>query len=705
MRYAPDMSGVSRGRLELLAGLAFSGFLATACGERPPGRVETLASAPAVALAESLELDIGTKTAREAMVFGWLGDEESGGRTFAWAVGDESVLELSVFDAAGQRVLKARGRPPVQLATQEVTPYLNGTSLGSAVLDPGGAELSFAVPEGLLAVGLNELRLLYAHSTSADDDARALAVAWDSIRLEADDEAQSGTGLGFSRPPSGRFTLAVENQKALRPWQRPTAVLHEDGRGPVDLSLRPGTNELPAETEGPFLLQLDARPGQAFEVRYDEGPAPNDLARSRLETPKCAATTPTHVVLYVIDTLRADRVGTYGYDRGTTPHIDAFAEGGIVWNHAVAQSPWTRPSVASILTGLSPLTHGVNGRRSRLEDESLTLAEILQEAGYETAGFVTNPNVAGRYGFRQGFDTYAQLNQTTAEQVNTRARHWLAARDAGRPFFLYLHTVEPHAPYQASDEYLSRFASGVRNPRGYRRPFMNSLSRLGADEASAATAALLQLYDAEIALNDEKFGDLLELLAAQGVLENTVVLLVSDHGEEFFEHGRWEHGKSLYTEVLDIPMLGRFPGCPPARSDQLAQHVDLVPTLLDYLGIETDQQFDGRALALAGDDAASHGVITSYLRVDGFHGIAATTTEQRYISPLSTNLGSAQLFDRKADPRELENQRLQKPISSLYFSQLLRRTLATWIANTSDVQDDELDEKTLRQLRALGYIQ
>ncbi|MYC09996.1 MAG: sulfatase, partial [Holophagales bacterium] len=306
-----------------------------------------------------------------------------------------------------------------------------------------------------------------------------------------------------------------------------------------------------------------------------------------------------NIVLYVVDTVRADRLGAYGYEKPTSPRLDAFAAGAVLFENAYAQSSWTRPAVASLFTGLLPPAHRTVGRRSVLPEDAVTLAEILAANGYEGMGLVRNPNVSRAFGFAQGFTRFRSEDRERDETMLDRVRLWLDERQhADGPFFLFLHAIDPHGPYDPAPEFEEMFEAGGA-PAQYRTVrYLLRLNRGEVEPEPGTAEALSRLYDAEVAQNDDAFGELLDELLVRGLDEDTAVIYVSDHGEEFAEHGRWEHGLSLYEEVLRVPLVMRLPGVPPRRVAEPAQHVDVLPTLLGYVGIEAPPT-DGRDLLAA----------------------------------------------------------------------------------------------------------
>ncbi|MCE2559465.1 MAG: sulfatase [Acidobacteria bacterium] len=406
-----------------------------------------------------------------------------------------------------------------------------------------------------------------------------------------------------------------------------------------------------------------------------------------------------NVVLYVVDTVRADRLGVYGYEKPTSPRLDAFAAGAVVFENAYAQSSWTRPAMASLFTGLLPPAHRTVGRRSVLPEDVTTLAEILAANGYEGMGLVRNPNVGRAFGFAQGFTRFRSEDRE-------RVRLWLDERqDAGVPFFLYLHAIDPHGPYDPAPEFEQMFDAGDA-PAHYRTVrYLLELNGGEAEPDEGTAEALSRLYDAEVAQNDRAFGELLDELEARGLAEDTAVIHVSDHGEEFEEHGRWEHGVSLYEEVLRIPLVMRLPGVPAQRVEPPAQHVDVLPTLLGYLGIEA-LPTDGRDLLAErrrGDDPPD---VYTHLDVDGHRASSVIRGRYKLVLPQSPSQGTApMLFDLEADPGELDDLATEQPrIVERMLGLLADHDLAGDVEPAVEIDDAQIDEDVRRRLRALGYV-
>lgn len=308
------------------------------------------------------------------------------------------------------------------------------------------------------------------------------------------------------------------------------------------------------------------------------------LSQPELLAPAAPGPAP-HVLVYVIDCLRADHVGAQGYARPTTPHIDAFARQAVVFEQAWSCASWTKPSVGCLLTGLPGLRHGARTLDDALDPRVTTLPEAFERGGYASAAFVDNPFVsAAAFGLTRGFDlvrrapaALGQRNVNSLEgdafKLHRALAPWLQAH-ADRRFLLYAHSIDLHAEYRP------------------RPPFTRLFTRPGAP------ARDVDLYDTELRANDEAFGRLLALLRDLGLYERTLIVLTADHGEEFGEHGTWRHGHTLNQGLLHVPLIVKPPG--PARAGRRVaapvSNVDVLPTLLDLAGLPPLAGVEGRSL-------------------------------------------------------------------------------------------------------------
>jgi choline-sulfatase len=419
------------------------------------------------------------------------------------------------------------------------------------------------------------------------------------------------------------------------------------------------------------------------------------------------------VIVYLVDTLRADHLGCYGYPRETSPRIDAFAAESVLFEDAVAQSAWTRPAVTSLLTGLDPRSHGVQERLDALPMSFHTLPETLRREGYQTAAFVSSAVITAKFGFHQGFDTFRQrVKETieparpTSEWVNEETLRWLEQRDPDRPFFLFLHTLDPHMPYQPPEPFRRRLAPGA-DPRA------GLLERVVAlrDGLRPSTARdreeISALYDAEIAANDAAFGRLVAALRARGLYDSLLLVFVSDHGEELLEHGGWEHGATLYQELVHVPLLLKLPGGAGAgrRIGETVRQIDVLPTVLDVLGVKVPPDTQGRSLLpLLQAPSRRPPAAFSSLDLDGRRIESVILRNRKLIHTLAHDRRPAglELYDLASDPGERRNLAADDPATVRGLSWLLeQRARAGTPEKAPQVPlDPELEE----QLRALGYL-
>ncbi len=447
-------------------------------------------------------------------------------------------------------------------------------------------------------------------------------------------------------------------------------------------------------------------------------------AEARSSTP-VAETLPAggpNVLLYVIDTLRADKLGCYGHQGGLTPRLDAFAQDSVVFEQALAQSPWTKPSVASIFTSLGCRTHGVHDFGDKLPGVVTTLAEILYQEGYSTAGFTANGLVSATFGYHQGFENYTLRFQRHSSQLNGEVEEWLDQRDQTRPFFLYFHSLDPHEPYNAPEPFRQRFAPGVpaHNPLGQYVSSLRQASQRGRQAAlpDPGVEGLQRLYEAEVAGNDASFGDLIDSLKKRELYQNTIIVLVSDHGEEFLEHGSLGHLESLYDELLRVPLMIKLPDglAGGRRVESVWQHIDIAPTILHWVGLSPHPDMEGVAFrpdleetsprpafvyVRAGSDAVKLGQAREPWL---YHAEGVRLGSEMLIRTYASLSGRAEpleFYDLSSDPRQQRNLAFVAPDRSLRLEHLLNLK-ATYQGRTvpqASPREVERYTKSLQYLR------
>lgn len=305
-----------------------------------------------------------------------------------------------------------------------------------------------------------------------------------------------------------------------------------------------------------------------------------------------------NIILLLMDTLRADHLGCYGYTRPTSPHIDEFGKGSLLFERALSNSPWTKPSMGSLFTSKYPSSHLAFNWSDDLNDVNLTLAELLKNLNYFTVAFQTNPILSKNHNFNQGFMLFEDIPHENAELVVSQFSHWLEKYKSGRPFFAYLHFMDPHLPYEAPAEFLKPFESRPLESEftGQEHPTLIRKAT-GQGITDDDKQHLTNLYDAEIRYLDSNFEKIISALEKKGLKDNTVIILTSDHGEELWDHGSFEHGHTLYREVLHVPLIIGYSKSIPSRSiNSLIHLMDLLPTVLHLAGQDITRDLNGKSL-------------------------------------------------------------------------------------------------------------
>ena len=340
--------------------------------------------------------------------------------------------------------------------------------------------------------------------------------------------------------------------------------------------------------------------------------------------------TPPNVLLISVDMLRADHLSCYGYERATSPHVDRIAREGTLFEEHVSSTSWTLPAHAALFTGLPDAVHGCTDSDRRLDERFTTLAEQFAAAGYETAGWFAGPYLHPVFGFGQGFERYenctsyaertdsappaewertqeinhAAHRDVTNPTVLARFQSWFGARSR-RPFFAFVHLWDAHYDFIPPPPYDRRFDPDYDGAFDGRTFILDP--RIEPRMAGRDLEHLIALYDGEIAWTDEHVGRIRALLEEAGVLERTIVVVTADHGTEFFEHGQKGHRKSLYDEVVHIPLVVRWPERVPAglRIPRQTRLVDVAPTLLELCGVAPLPDVMGRSMAAVFADPAA----------------------------------------------------------------------------------------------------
>jgi choline-sulfatase len=389
-----------------------------------------------------------------------------------------------------------------------------------------------------------------------------------------------------------------------------------------------------------------------------------------------------NLVLVTIDTLRADRLGCYGYTKIETPNLDQLARKGVLFENAVTHTPLTAPSHASLFTGLYPTVHGVRDTGGFILPSShLTIAEILRKQGWDTAAFVGSSVLKKHFGFDHGFAVYddempkpdprkvaAEYAERRAGVVIDRAVRWLAS-PRRTPYFLWVHVFDPHSPYNPPSPFREKYLA---------RP-----------------------YDGEVAYTDRQLGRLFAAVAKQSPPENTLIAVLSDHGESLSEHGEYTHGVFLYDSTLRIAFLLSGPGVPAGlRVKPQARAIDLLPTVLELMGGKAPPSVQGTSLVptFKGKEAAAWSYEESlYPKINmGWAELRGIRTNRwKYI-----RAPKAELYDLTQDPAETTNVIGSHPLEV----QQLEAHLKAVSSGVEKVETSLADKRTLSQLKSLGYL-
>jgi len=417
----------------------------------------------------------------------------------------------------------------------------------------------------------------------------------------------------------------------------------------------------------------------------------------------CGKPSRPNLILISIDTLRADHLGCYGSKHETSPRIDRLAQEGLLFEHAIAPTAWTLPSHASMLTGLNPGRHGAQRSDTRIDENVEMLAERLSAEGYRTAAVVNAPFVQAKFGFDRGFESYDYIPKKEVERHQQQVMKRLQ-QTGDAPFFHFYHYMSVHDPYTPEDEF-NRFLSEYEQPITVDGNQMLKLWRaLDAGERTLnrdEVRFLNDLYRGGVLSVDHRIGLLLEALEASGKVADTIVVLTSDHGEEFMEHGSIVHTKTLYDESLHVPLIMRGPGIPEStRVSSLAGLIDIVPTVLGLLGLPVESGLDGVDLAKDWLNVSTHAgdrelaIETSW--IDGTRAKRGIRTRQQKLI-VNLDSGESEFYDLHEDPAERNN--LYPTAEALVLE---RRVLQA--PQAVEEGDVVLSPEDIEQLKSLGYI-
>jgi arylsulfatase A-like enzyme len=462
-------------------------------------------------------------------------------------------------------------------------------------------------------------------------------------------------------------------------------------------------------------------PSSANDESKTEAPPPVEQAAPDEPSASTNGPRPKNLILISLDTVRADHIGCYGYERPTTPRLDAFAERGVVFLNCTSPSAWTVPSHMSILTSVEPATHGCVYYKDtgRINEAFETMQKIFGRHGFRTGAFTGGGFMSERYGMFLGFDTFSSKGKHFIHNLPDVWKWIEAGRD--QPMFLFLHGFDAHKAYLPPPPYRSRF----RGKHQSKYPIARFCKPGAPKPGPADLEYIVAQYDGEIAWVDDTIADFLDELDRRGILEDSLVIITTDHGDEFYEHGGCDHIHSLYDELIRAAWIMVGPSVPALTVRDHVGTLDILPTVLDIFGIEADAQFQGvsRVSAFDGHSEPRDAKIYSFTgNINAPHHLCSVRTNRwKLITDLPAgrkNKGcdlcvngehtriDMKLFDLRNDPAEQYDLAGQYPEFAFELLGLIQdriaesRTLALETAEPPPETPEEIE-----RLRSLGYIE
>lgn len=704
-----------------------------------------------------LYIEFGTP-ARQKFTYGdwrsgWGKDGSANVDRFTYASAEPSRVYFRA-EKSEALTLRVRLKP---VGTGVVTAYLNGEALPATRLSGNEfKDYDIAVPAERVQVGENRLLFRFGGTSLLNGEQVAAAVA--SIRVIPGSEANPGTAADYSAPHYSelrtetavgsvqRRALAVPSPTSLSFYlDVPAGGFLGFGVGVTGDTPKGGKASVVVTPEGGAAQELfnaelssswkdkvvSLEPFAGKIVRI-ELRAEGDVGAGRVawSTPalllrqKALAKAPKqakNVVVLLIDTLAARSLKAFNpKSRVKTPVIDQVAQEGTLFEACQAPENWTKPSVASVLTSLFPATHGAKTDGAMVPKGATLLSESLKEAGFATGSFIANGYVSDKFGFNQGWDFYTnyirEKKSTDAENVFKEAGDWIEQHKDER-FFAYVHTIDPHVPYDPPAEFLSMYMKGDYKGQVSPRKTPDQLAdakrnppRITFNDADKQH--LKDLYDGEVSYHDHYLGLFVERLKKLGLYEDTIFVITADHGEEFDEHGSWGHGHSVYQDLLWIPYIVRLPGVVPAgqRVSQAVSSMSIFPTIMEAVGAQPPNTLEGQSVLgwMRGGPPPSVPVAFSdflddrrVIRAGRWKLILRGTNET--------------FFDLQSDPLEQkELDRSRHPIAARYATLMLGQFLGSrdrrsWLRGEQgqgvklERENANIDETLREQLKAIGY--
>jgi arylsulfatase A-like enzyme len=608
---------------------------------------------------ETQEIDFGNmdNSDEKYLLEGWgkYGLSKKNKKSFRWAVGHESTL-LVYFADTTEKVASMECRPfnPSNHPPQLGHIYVNGNYLQSIEFTKSG-KYFFHIPSNTLNYGSNQIIIKWKYARAPrdfglgkDSSKRVLKFFYLSF-MDEDRGAKSykkekkispgsyKKETMISVPPGGILEYYVDlpvspilklsifsDEKIVNDSKVSIAIYNKEGEKDISnfkigdlyqkqehkLNLTQFENET---VKIVFSNSIDNNPNSAvFWVnpviyshsrkglppfwRVEKKPIVRNVPKKDMKRSKSP-----NVFIYLIDTLRANHLSCYGHKKKITPFIDEFSKDGFLFDNCFASANWTRPAVSSILTGLYPYKHGVETKKDSVSSELVMISEILRSMGYSTIHLTSTVHASKAFNFDQGVDYYSRCDteNKSSELINSDFSKLINNNPdlLKKPIYAFLHTDDPHDPYAPRAPFL-KFKKAIETEKNFPIwPKMRAKIKkhnLTEEEIDF----VMSLYDCEISKSDYYFGKFIDYLKQRGLYENSIIVLIGDHGEQFDEHGGFFHGGSIYNEEIRVPLIIKFPngefsGC---QSNLFVSQVDVLPTILEYLGVEIPSCVDGISL-------------------------------------------------------------------------------------------------------------
>ncbi|MBI5488216.1 MAG: sulfatase [Deltaproteobacteria bacterium] len=701
-----------------------------------------------------LWIDVGTTDAFKYTLGGWKSGwgraVERDGGWCGHATTDSSRLFFP-WPTSEDIVIRMRVR---RAGAESVSLYANDNSRPSQSADiPAGdwAVVSLRVAAANVIAGENRMLLRWSGTQDIGGEAVAALVDWFHVASASSAETASdaeplsqavvrSTAGGTAKvlvPAGGglSYSLDVPTEAPVR------GLMAAAAGGAATLAVRATTDgeapkvlaEVQVSGTDPKATAVDLAPfaGKVIRLDLDAAGAGVTLVSSGVFVEPRAVdaavlgrlgkVTARNVIHVMIDTLRADHVPPYGRTRVQAKVLELVAQRGALFERFSAVEDWTKPSCATMLTGLYPNTHKAQTDDIMLSPSVRMISEELKAKGLQTASFIANGYVSDKFGFKRGWDQYTNYiregKPTTADRVFGDAAAWIEAHKAER-FYAYVHTIDPHVPYSPPAEFLALY-----DDKPYDGPIVARQTHLQVEDIKKKKMTVTDrdkerleaLYDGEISFHDGHLGSFLKKLDELGILEETLVIVSSDHGEEFWDHGSVGHGHSIFQELVHVPFFLMWKNVIPAgvRIGENHDHTCIVPTVFEALGLPPPGYLEGLSVlgqALGRQEVGPSAGFSTH------QGDRMAVWSGRYKFQLSGAVRGA-LFDLVEDPHSAEDRDDQRPIAVRWMRTLLGAHLGSpdkrfWRhvdlsrANVGEVQAEaaQMDAQTLCQLCQLGYV-